>query len=73
MACDPPNIGHACELVIWMHVEDVLDRHGRAQQVPASGMDDTLWLTGGTRRLEIMTIAPIKISGSIYIQHEGHS
>lgn len=68
MACDPPNVGHASELVVWVHVEDILDGHRGAQQVPASGMDDTLGLTGGTRRLEITPTAPIKISGSIYNQ-----
>ncbi len=73
MTCDPPNIGHAGELVVRVHIEYIFDRHGRAEQIPASGMDDSLWLTGGTRRLEITTIAPIKISGSIYIQNEGYS
>ena len=68
VACDPPDVGHAGELVVWVHIEDVLDGQRGTQQVATSGMNDTLGLTGGTRRLEITPTAPIRISGSIYTQ-----
>jgi hypothetical protein len=51
VACDPANVGHAAESVIWMYVEDVLHSEGRAEKIATSGVDDTLGLASGTRRL----------------------
>lgn len=48
---DPSDIGHTGEFVLRVNVKDVLDRQKSAQQVSTSGVDDTLWLAGGSRRL----------------------
>ena len=52
MTGDPANVGHARKLVVWVHIEDVLDGERGAQEVATSGVDDALGLTRRARGLE---------------------
>lgn len=51
MASDPTNVSHAGEAVILVDIEDVFDGESGAEEVPASGVYDTLGLSGGSGRL----------------------
>lgn len=42
MSRDPPDIGHACEFVVGVDVENVLDGERGAEEVTTSGVHDAL-------------------------------
>ena len=42
MAGDPTNVGHAGEFIVGVHIEDVFDGQGGAEEVSAGGVDDAL-------------------------------
>ena len=46
MACDPTNVGHAGEFIVGVHIEDVFDGEGGAEEVSAGGVDAALGLSG---------------------------
>ena len=53
MTSNPTNVGHACELVVRVYIEDIFDGQGGTEEVSTSGMNDTLRLPGGARSLHI--------------------
>ena len=57
VARDPADISHASELVLGMDIEDVLEGQGSSEEVTSSGVNDTLWLAGGSRGLKEFKIA----------------
>lgn len=54
VAGNPADVGHAGEAVFRMDIENVLDGEGGAEEVAASGVDDTLGLAGGAGSLKQM-------------------
>ena len=59
MTSDPAKVSHTTELVVRVHVEDVLDGHGSTKKESTNGVHDTLWLTGRARGLEQLWIRDI--------------
>ena len=51
VAGDPADVGHACKLILWMDIKDVLYSQGSSKEITGSGVDDTLWFSGGSRGL----------------------
>ena len=51
MPGDPADVGHAGELVLRVHVKDVLDGERGAEEVPAGGVHDALGLARRARGL----------------------
>jgi hypothetical protein len=58
VAGDPTDIGHASEVVVWMDVEDVFDGYSGSKEVAAGGMDNALWLSSGSRGLDLKPVKP---------------
>lgn len=58
MSGDPAYVSHAGELVVRVHIEDILDRKPCAENISAGGMYHTLGTTGR--------------SGSLYKFEEKH-
>lgn len=52
MAGDPTDIGHACEPVLGMDIEDVLYSQGGSKEITSGCVDDTLWLASGSGGLD---------------------
>jgi hypothetical protein len=53
VAGDPADIGHTCELVLGVDIEDVLDGQRGSEKVFGGSVDDNLWLSGGSRGLKM--------------------
>ena len=51
MSRDPPNIGHATELVTGMDVKNVFDGESGAEEIPSGRVNDTFGFTSGSRGL----------------------
>ena len=51
MSRDPPNIGHATELVIGMEIKNVFDSQGCAEKISSSRVNDTFGFTSRSRSL----------------------
>ena len=52
MTSDPAKVSHTTELVVRVHVEDVLDGQRGTEEVTAGGVYDTLGLAGRPRSLK---------------------
>lgn len=44
MTSDPTNVGHACEFVVWVDVEHILDGQSSTEEIASSRVNDSFWL-----------------------------
>lgn len=61
MACNPTDIGHAGKPVARVDIKDILDRQGRADDIPAVRVHHALRLPGRTRGLKHLK-SPVQVS-----------
>lgn len=52
MSRDPANIGHACELIIWVDIKDIFDSHGSTEKITSGRVNDTFGFTSRSRSLD---------------------
>lgn len=51
MSRDPPNIGHATELIIGMDIKNVFDSQGGTEKISSGRVNDALGFTSRSRGL----------------------
>ena len=60
VAGDPADVGHTCEFVVRVNVEDILDGDCCTEKVTTGGMHNTLRLSGRARGLSmILPFSPL--------------
>lgn len=44
VTCDPANVGHAGEFIIWVHIEHILDGQCGTKEITTGRVHDTFRL-----------------------------
>lgn len=53
VACNPADVGHAREFIVWVHVEHILDSQGGTEEIASGRMHHTFGLARGSGCLSL--------------------